>query len=328
MNLPTVPLSPFSDFETASRQVLALLHERFGFDLWMMTRTEGADWIVLQAEDHGYNVEDGAVFRWADSFCSQMVGGLGPCVAARATDVDSYANAPIGKQISIGAYIGVPLAREDGTLFGTLCAIDPDPQDPSIIDALPVVEMFARLLVTILHADIKAAENARLLERSQKLATTDSLTGLLNRNGWEQCIAAEEARSRRYGVPSCVYIIDLDGMKAVNDSAGHAHGDILLRRAARSLRRAVRESDMVARIGGDEFAILSVECDQDESEVIFHKIRNMLAADGISASVGKAMRDPRTSLSDAITSADLAMYAAKESGSGTYLNVRLVNRSA
>ena len=74
-------LDPFTDFETATRAALSLLHQRLGFDLWMMTRTDGNDWIVLQVEDHGYKVSEGSVFRWADSFCSQMVIGRGPRIA-------------------------------------------------------------------------------------------------------------------------------------------------------------------------------------------------------------------------------------------------------
>ena len=71
----------FNDFEAAGQRVLAFLHQRFGFGLWMVTRTEGEDWIVLQSEDHGYGVKPGTVFRWADSFCSEMVKGNGPRIA-------------------------------------------------------------------------------------------------------------------------------------------------------------------------------------------------------------------------------------------------------
>ena len=111
-------LVPFESFEKASRSVLSLLHQRLGFDLWMMTRTDGQDWIVLQVEDHGYKVKEGSVFRWADSFCSQMVLGLGPRVAPCAQEIPTYAAAPIGQQVAIGAYIGVPIQNSDGSLFG------------------------------------------------------------------------------------------------------------------------------------------------------------------------------------------------------------------
>jgi len=308
---PAIDLTAFGDFETAARAVLAYLHQRLGFRLWMMTRTEGADWIVLQAEDHGYNVKDGTVLRWADSFCSQMVLGRGPRVAPRARDIAAYAAAPISQRMPIGAYIGVPLAKRDGTLFGTLCAIDPTPQHESIRDDLPLVELLARLLAAVVDSKLRELEQTRLLERSRQEAQTDALTGLLNRRGWEKAIKAEEARAQRYGSPACVLVVDLDNLKEVNDSEGHPQGDALIRAAADCIRNAVRQSDAVARIGGDEFAVLTIECDTAGSEATFNSIVLALSSRGIRASVGKAMRDPRRGLVEAIAEADRAMYAAK-----------------
>jgi diguanylate cyclase len=311
LHKPTIDLTAFNDFEAASRAVLAYLHQRLGFSLWMMTRTEGADWIVLQAEDHGYNVKDGTVFRWADSFCSQMVLGRGPRVAPRAQDTPVYAAARISQQVPIGAYIGVPLARKDGSLFGTLCAIDPRPQQDSIRDDLPLIELLARLLGAVLDSKLKEMEQTRLLERTQQEALTDALTGLLNRHGWEKTITTEEVRARRYGSPACVLIVDLDDLKQINDVRGHAQGDALIRSAADCIRSAVRQSDTVARIGGDEFAILSIECDTAGSEAMLNNVVGALSFKGINASVGKASRDPRLGLIEAIAEADRAMYAAK-----------------
>lgn len=311
VDLPPLDIEPFGDFETASRTVLAYLHRRLGFELWMMTRTEGADWIVLQTEDHGYNVKEGTVFRWADSFCAEMVAGAGPRVAPCVQDIPAYVAAPIGQQVPIGAYMGVPVTKSDGSFFGTLCAIDPNPKKDSIRDDLPLVELFAKLLGSILSAELKAVEQARLLERSQKHAMTDALTGLLNRRGWDQNIAAEEERARRYGSPTSVLIIDLDGLKHVNDTQGHAGGDALLRRASDCIRSALRENDIVARTGGDEFSILCIECNPAECDTIFKKISGMLLSSGIGASIGKAMRGSRGGLIAAIADADRAMYAAK-----------------
>lgn len=301
----------FDDFEAASRATLAYLHQRLGFDLWMMTRVEGSDCLVLQAENHGYDVEEGTVFRWGDSFCSQMILGHGPRVVPHAQNIPLFAASPIAQQIQIGAYISVPLASTDGSLFGTLCAIDPSPQDESIRDELPLIEFLTRLLGTVLFADLKAAKQARLLERSQQAARTDVLTGLLNRHGWEQCVAIEEARAKRYGSPACVLIVDLDGLKQVNDTKGHVHGDALIRSASNSIRSVLRENDIVARIGGDEFAILGIECDAEGCEAIFKNVTNALLSNGISASVGKALRDHRLGLFEAIAAADRAMYVAK-----------------
>jgi len=103
MNLDVTALPPFKDFESASRAVLTYLHEQLGFGLWMMTRTEGRDWIVLQVEDHYYNVKEGTVFTWTDSFCSQMVQGFGPRVAPCSREIPVYEAAPIGQQVTIKA---------------------------------------------------------------------------------------------------------------------------------------------------------------------------------------------------------------------------------
>jgi diguanylate cyclase len=302
---------PFTNFEDASKAILAYLHKRLGFGLWMMTRTEGPDWIILQTEDHGYNVKEGSVFRWADSFCSQMVVGFGPRVAPCSQDIPAYESAPIAKQVPINAYIGVPVTKEDGSLFGTLCAIDPEPQNDTIREELPLIELFAKLLGTILTADLKTVEQERLIERSQQEAQTDELTGLLNRRGWEQSIALEEARARRYGNPTCVIITDLDALKYVNDTEGHSAGDALIKNAAMCLKNAARENDIVARLGGDEFGILAVECDTAGSEALQKKVLDTLKSNSISASVGKAMRNPERGLEMAVAAADEAMYAVK-----------------
>lgn len=282
----------------------------------MVTRTEGEDWIVLQAEDHGYNVTDGTVFRWADSFCSRMVAGLGPRIAPRSNDVPAYASAPIGQQVKIGAYVGVPLRRADGALFGTLCAIDPDIQPESITHEQDLVDLLGDLLSSLLQMETDFAIEARRRERAEAEALSDGLTALFNRRGWTRLLAAEENRCRRYGHPASVIAIDLDDLKTVNDSQGHFAGDELLARAAAVMTEVKREQDLVARVGGDEFALLVVECDRAGADVFVNRLRGALAAAGIRASLGSAMRVPSEGLQRTWEEADKAMYAEKERARG------------
>lgn len=279
----------------------------------MVTRTEGDDWIVLQSEDHGYNVAPGSVFRWADSFCSQMVQGNGPRIAPDSDVVPAYAAAPIGRQIQIGAYIGMPLLKADGSLFGTLCAIDPAHQPEAIAREQELIELLATLLSTVLQADLKAADAKRLSERFEVEAHTDPMTRLYNRRAWTQLLAREEDRCLRYGHPAFVLAIDIDGLKRVNDTLGHAAGDALIVRAADALRKAAREVDVVARLGGDEFGILAVECDLAGAETIVQRIRAALAAANVQASIGMAARGHADGLNEAYAAADRLMYAEKRS---------------
>lgn len=306
-----MPQLQVHDFESAGRAVLAFLHKRLGFGLWMVTRTLGNDWIVLQSEDHGYGVASGTVLRWADSFCSEMVKGNGPRVAPDSDLVPAYAAAPIGRQVDIGAYVGVPLNTVDGGLFGTLCAIDPSPQPEGIAEEQELVELLAELLSSVLQSDLKAAEAVRKAERLELEAQTDSMTGLFNRRAWDQLLAKEEARCRRYGHSAAVLMIDLDGLKQVNDTHGHNAGDELIVRAANALRAARRHADVVARLGGDEFAILAVECDQAGAEVIAQRVQIELGYANVAASVGTALRGYEAGLREAVLQEDRLMYQEK-----------------
>ncbi len=301
------------DFQTAGQAVLGFLHRRLGFDLWMVTRTEGDDWIVLQNEDHGYGVEPGAVFRWADSFCSEMIKGNGPRIAPSSEAVPAYAAAPIGRQIRIRAYVGLPLSRSDGSLFGTLCAIDPACQPESILEEQELLELLGAMLSTILQTELSAADEARRSEKLQAEALADELTRLYNRRGWDRLLASEEERCRRYGHPAAVLMIDLDELKHVNDVHGHAAGDALIVRTGSALRNAARSLDVVARLGGDEFGILSAECDRAGGEALLKRVRAALSEANVKASVGLAMRDPSVGLIGACAIADELMYAEKRS---------------
>ena len=301
------------DYESAARTVLRFLHDRLGFDLWMITRAQGDDWIVLQAEDHGYGVVDGSVFRWADSFCSRMVEGQGPRVAPRSNEVPAYASAPIGRDVKIEAYIGVPLTWQDGSLFGTLCAIHPKEQPETLTKELPLVELLAAMLATILHGEMGLAAEKRRAERAVAEASLDALTGLYNRRGWNELLVDEEERCRRFGTSACVISIDLDGLKQVNDTQGHQAGDGLLRRAAIALREAVRQQDVPARFGGDEFMILGVDCDECAAATLAERIENVLRVHQIDASIGYSLRDPALGLATAVEEADQRMYDVKRS---------------
>jgi diguanylate cyclase (GGDEF)-like protein len=299
------------DFTAAGNAVIRFLHERLGFNLWMVTRTEGEDWIVLQAEDHGYNLPPHRVFRWSDSICSRMVTGSGPRIVPRVSGVPEYAAAPICRQLEIQSYVGVPLASSNGTLFGTLCAIDPAPQPEAVAKELPLIELLASLLSGILSAELRAIENERRMERARSEAEIDSLTGLYNRRGLDRLLAAEEKRCRRYGHPGCVVALDLDSLKVTNDSQGHAAGDDLIRRTAATLRATARESDVVARIGGDEFIVVGVECEEASAGLLVRRICGNLDQAGVAASVGVALRDPARGLEYARDVADQAMYRNK-----------------
>ncbi len=301
------------DFAGASREVLTFLHQRIGMDLWMVSRADNEDWVVLTAEDHGYGVQQGDVFRWADTFCSRMVRGDGPRVAPSTADVPAYASMPLAQQLPIGAYVGAPLVDANGELFGTLCGINPQPMSSALIQEQPMVEVFADMLSGLLSAELNTTAMAREAETARSEALTDTLTGLANRRGWEVALAAEEERCRRYGATACVVAIELDGMKSpgLSLAARDAH-DAVLVRAAQALRQTVRKPDTLARLDDDRFVVLGVECTTAEAMALLRRLEQGVQGADLSAALGMAMRNRSSGLFDTFDRAIDAMVEHRD----------------
>lgn len=302
--------APFGDFQEASEAVLALLQEQYPMGLWMITRTLEDDWLVLRSADRGYDVAAGDLFVWSESFCTHMVRGEGPNVARDSGAVPAYAQAPIGQQIPISSYIGFPLVV-DGELFGTLCAIDPQvrPADWQADEGL--IRTLSRLLSTILETEIRATRLSGLAQDLLDAAHRDHLTGVLNRAGWDRLFDRAQRNRTSLGSPHCVVIIDLDGLKALNDREGHGAGDDYLVRAAAAISSVTRGMDAVARIGGDEFGVLLEEPEAIDPQGFVARLETALQKSGVAASCGWALSDARASLSDAVATADARMYESK-----------------
>jgi len=300
------------DFGDAAKNILEFLHDRLGFSLWMVTRTEGEDWIVLSAEDHGYNVQQGNVFRWSDSFCSRMVQGQGPQITPCSRDVLAYETAPIGKQVPIASYIGFPLTHPNGELFGTLCAIDPNPQPDTIQDEYSLIELLANLLSNIIGMELKAQEAIRRLEQVRAECLKDYLTGLYNHRGWDELVKSEEERCQKYGNPAAIIVVNLDNFKSIIATAGYAAGDHLLQVTASYLKGIVPPSDVVARLGEDKFGVLTVEMNATDSMQLAKVIQQELDSAGLSASVRWAQRDPRKTLYDAYDLAQERLHTVQQ----------------
>jgi len=287
------------DFANASREVLSFLRGRMGMDLWMVTRTDDDDWVVLGSVDHGCGIAEGDVFRWADSLCSRMVRGDGPRVAPRIADVPAYADAPIAQQLKVGAYVGVPLVDDQGRLFGTLCGLSRKPMPAAILEDQPMVEVLADMLSGLLSAELHSTAHAREAETARSELQTDALTGLANRRGFEHALATEEERCRRYGATACIVGIELDGKKpADGDTIARAARDAVLVHAAQALRHTVRKPDTLARLEDDRFVVLGVECTTAEALALLRRLEQGLLGAGVPASLGMAMRNRSTGLAE------------------------------
>ena len=172
---------------------------------------------------------------------------------------------------------------------------------------------------TLGHLTELALENARSRELLEEQATTDDLTGLPNRRAFDQLITRRPGR-----LEYCVLAVDLDGLKQVNDTLGHAVGDEMLVHVSRVLASTFRTGDMFARIGGDEFAGLLFNANENDGRDV--AMRMLAALDAASSgdaspgvSIGIASGGPESDGQMIYAAADAAMYRAKRSGGGRFV---------
>jgi len=151
-----------------------------------------------------------------------------------------------------------------------------------------------------------------------ELSRTDPLTRLRNQRAFEERLAEEVARAGRYGGPLSLLIADVDGLKAVNDGGGHHAGNLALRAVADAMRMDARQTDLAARIGGDEFALLAPNTVTSEAVALGDRIRRLVAEEGragVTLSIGVATLGAEPSDAEALLhSADAALYEAKHRG--------------
>lgn len=162
----------------------------------------------------------------------------------------------------------------------------------------------------------------RRLTLARRVSETDPLTGLFNRRHFATSLLSEMEHDRTRGLPTCVLCVDLDRLKTLNDVYGHGHGDAALVVVAGALSHGLRNRDVVARFGGDEFAVLLPDTLAHTAVGIGERILTDLTrlsstfAGGLSVSIGVAELERTESGADVLEAADRALYWAKNSGGG------------
>lgn len=208
--------------------------------------------------------------------------------------------------------IGAPIVVNDSAFEGVICGYKPKFHPQLIKEHLPYLTLLSQVVAYQIEAEIKMSYQKRKIQQLTNLSHTDSLTQLLNHRAWAQILIVEEARARRFQYTLTIFIIDLDNLKNLNDSKGHHAGDQFIIEAANCLHEVCRESDLVARIGGDEFGFLAVECDADGAKALLAKINLAFKNSLISASVGYCVLTENLTIFDAVKIADKKMYQQKE----------------
>lgn len=243
------------------------------------------------------------------SFCHHTIGGVRPLIVTDALADPRFAENPLVLgDPHIRFYVGVPLRTRDGYNIGSLCSMDIKVRHLS--DAqLEIMEDLAKLVVDELELRL--------------LASTDSLTGAMNRRSFDDQTNREIERANRYGNSLSCALIDIDHFKWINDSYGHSIGDAVIQRVVSIFRSELRTSEYIGRIGGEEFAVIFPETPLREAVQVAERIRTLIAAttiDGsghkirVTVSIGGAGYGGETKIDRLIHQADVAMYRAKAAG--------------
>lgn len=243
------------------------------------------------------------------SFCTHTIREREPLCVPDATLDPRFARNPlVTGDPFIRSYLGAPLSTPDGYNVGSLCAIDVIPRSYNS-EQIEILKTLAALVVDELEL--------------RRIAQTDSLTGAATRRAFTLEMEKAIARFRRSERASALLLLDVDHFKRVNDQHGHPVGDLVLRTVAEQLSRQLRETDMLGRLGGEEFGILLQDADTDQALETAERMRARLESLlvqrepplSVTASFGVAALDPRVgSVQRWLALADEALYEAKRAG--------------
>lgn len=312
-----------NSLEALTRPLLEMLEVVTGLESTYLTSIDQEN--AVQSIDIARNsgellIPEGLTVPWSDTLCKRCLD-QGRQVVSNVSEIwgDSEAAAALGIQ----TYASAPVCGSNGEVIGTLCAAGKTSRKlgPRARSAL---NLFSKLIAQHIERERLLAELRRSNEYLTKYSLTDSLTELPNRRALHDELGRLLARAARDGSYVLVGIFDLDGFKQINDQYGHIAGDQLLQQCAGRLAGIVRGTDMLARVGGDEFAFVGPG-PVDEQEA--NRSAAELAARAVEVTAGSySLRDahvmyPGTSagvvavrfmsVDQAIGAADAAMYQAK-----------------
>jgi len=211
---------------------------------------------------------------------------------------------------AIRAYFGAAMLEEQ-TVLGTICGVSAQPRPWVEGTDEAQIERCIRTIASLVSYQMRIERSMMIADHERQRALIDPLTGIANRLGWEDYANAIEPLLHELEHRAAVAFIDLDELKIVNDRRGHDSGDALLKQAVSALRQQLKPNDFIARIGGDEFAILFMDYTDPQYSSTALDLEQALRQDGIRASIGIARVQETGGLRLALALADKRMYESK-----------------
>ncbi|WP_343227416.1 sensor domain-containing diguanylate cyclase [Rhodanobacter sp. DHB23] len=316
-------LSHAATLEELARPLLELLEKVTGLESTYLTSIDieaGLQYVLYARNTWRLQIPEGLAVPWGDTLCRRALDERQPY----SDDVCTrWADSAAARELGIVTYVSTPVHTADGKLYGTLCAAS-DERKPQVPGVAQMLEMFSRLIAQQIDRERMIRSLRQANDALAVTARTDATTRLPNRRA-----LLDEMRHRLLAASDnevlLVAFIDLDGFKAINDNHGHDAGDRFLIALGKCLHGALRDGDFVARVGGDEFVVLSTARREVAAAVSEAVGMRLLAAtsghyaldDGLEfdyggPSIGVVAAERHESDIDAVLArADAAMYAVK-----------------
>lgn len=316
------------DFAQQVNQLIQLGLERFQLDIGILSQIEGQEYRVqycIVPEDIDLHSDD--VFSYSSTYCSITCQANGPIAIEHVAKDVVHASHPAYSAFGLESYIGIPI-RLENKLYGTLNFSSPTPYarkfSEADIDALCLMGTWIEVELTRQHQ----ANQLKILNHQLKqLANTDSLTNVYNRRGMYKHLAKGLSWLSRQGGGGTLAFLDIDHFKKLNDRYGHQIGDKILVAIAQILEGSLRDYDLVARFGGEEFLLWMPGSDinacRQACTRIMQKISKLdIVIETVTVSVGVCaftvdegyIGDSHQVVDSIVGRADKALYRAKTNG--------------
>ena len=249
----TLPVA--RNLEQLTRPLLDMLGTVTGLDSTYLTTIDlraGEQHVLLARNAGTMTIPEGLTVAWSDTLCKRALDS-GRMVT---NDVAAcWGDSDAARRLGIQTYVSAPVRDDGGELLGTLCAASAE-RRPISPEAQSLLRLFSTLVSQFMQRERLVADLRAANEQLTTFALTDALTGLPNRRALFDELQRALVRATRDGRCVLLGCIDLDGFKSVNDQLGHHRGDLFLRDMAQRLSLELRGSDMLARVGGDEFIVV------------------------------------------------------------------------